>query len=148
MADSSSKTTAGSRTDGVSDLNAGLRGDFHSYSSDNSLERAVARGHDVVFFDVTIGETPSGRIKLELFTSVTPRTCENFRQLCTGEFIKDGKSIGYKGAPFHRIIKDFMIQGGDVLKVRPWHRRDRNRVVASLPAVHDWQGSLFVECLV
>ncbi|XP_053207833.1 peptidyl-prolyl cis-trans isomerase H-like [Panonychus citri] len=67
----------------------------------------------VVFFDISIGNTEVGRIKFELFADVVPKTAENFRQFCTGEFKKDGIPIGYKGCTFHRVIKDFMIQGGD-----------------------------------
>ncbi|KAF2857045.1 hypothetical protein K470DRAFT_224075 [Piedraia hortae CBS 480.64] len=70
----------------------------------------------IVFFDVTLGGEPLGRIKMELFHDTTPRTAENFRQFCTGES-KDsrGQPQGYKGARIHRVIKDFMIQGGDFL---------------------------------
>ena len=50
---------------------------------------------------------------LELFADVVPKTAENFRQFCTGEYRKDGVPLGYKGASFHRIIKDFMVQCGD-----------------------------------
>ena len=73
-------------------------------------------GNPVVFFDVKIGGIDAGRVKMELFADVCPRTCENFRQLCTGEHRKSGQPIGYKACKFHRIIKDFMIQGGDFLK--------------------------------
>ena len=65
----------------------------------------------VVFFDISIGGQDMGRMKIELFADVVPKTAENFRQLCTGEYRKDGVPQGYKGASFHRIIKDFMIQG-------------------------------------
>lgn len=53
----------------------------------------------------------------ELFADVVPKSSENFRQFCTGEFRKDGVPLGFKGAGFHRVIKDFMIQGGDFVNV-------------------------------
>ncbi|XP_010509169.1 PREDICTED: peptidyl-prolyl cis-trans isomerase CYP22 [Camelina sativa] len=70
----------------------------------------------VVFFDVSIGGIPAGRIKMELFADIAPRAAENFRQFCTGEHRKAGKPLGYKECQFHRVIKDFMIQSGDFLK--------------------------------
>ncbi|KAI8464351.1 MAG: cyclophilin-like domain-containing protein [Monoraphidium minutum] len=70
----------------------------------------------VVFFDVTIGGQAVGRVKMELWADVAPKTAENFRQLCTGEFRKNGLPVGYKGCSFHRVIRDFMIQGGDFVK--------------------------------
>ena len=66
----------------------------------------------VVFFDISIGGIDMGRMKMELFADVVPKTAENFRQFCTGEYRKDGVPQGYKSSIFHRIIKDFMIQGG------------------------------------
>ncbi len=68
-----------------------------------------------VFFDITIGEKPAGRIVFELFADVVPKTAENFRALCTGEkgMGKSGKALHYKGSRFHRIIQQFMCQGGD-----------------------------------
>ncbi|RWQ99533.1 putative peptidyl-prolyl cis-trans isomerase [Paecilomyces variotii] len=71
----------------------------------------------VVFFDIALGGQPLGRIKMELFANVVPRTAENFRQFCTGETKNpQGQPQGYKGSKFHRVIKDFMIQGGDFIK--------------------------------
>ncbi|XP_069940389.1 peptidyl-prolyl cis-trans isomerase H isoform X2 [Cherax quadricarinatus] len=70
----------------------------------------------VVFFDITVGQTEIGRMIMELYADVCPKTSENFRQFCTGEYRKDGVPMGYKGACFHRVIKDFMIQGGDFVR--------------------------------
>ncbi|KAF6136394.1 hypothetical protein GIB67_000127 [Kingdonia uniflora] len=69
-----------------------------------------------VFFDMTVGGTPTGRIVMELFTSVTPKTAENFRALCTGEKGNglSGKPLHFKGSKFHRVIPHFMCQGGDI----------------------------------
>eukprot|EP01125_Pyxidicula_operculata_P000910 TRINITY_DN107_c0_g1_i1.p1 TRINITY_DN107_c0_g1~~TRINITY_DN107_c0_g1_i1.p1 ORF type:complete len:230 (-),score=59.46 TRINITY_DN107_c0_g1_i1:92-781(-) len=68
-----------------------------------------------VFFDIKIGGQDSGRIVMELFNDVTPKTAENFRCLCTGEKGKgkSGKPLHYKGSSFHRVIPEFMLQGGD-----------------------------------
>jgi peptidyl-prolyl isomerase H (cyclophilin H) len=70
----------------------------------------------IVFFDITLGGEPLGRIKMELFADVVPRTAENFRQFCTGESLDDkGRPQGYKGTRFFRVIADFMLQGGDFI---------------------------------
>ncbi|XP_048456499.1 peptidyl-prolyl cis-trans isomerase D isoform X4 [Rhincodon typus] len=69
-----------------------------------------------VYLDVSITGERAGRIVLELFADVCPKTAENFRALCTGEKgigPTTGKPLHFKGCPFHRIIRKFMIQGGD-----------------------------------
>merc|ERR1711967_22068 len=68
-----------------------------------------------VFFDMTIGGAAAGRITMELRADVVPKTVENFRALCTGEKGegKSGKPLHFKGSKFHRIIPNFMLQGGD-----------------------------------
>merc|ERR1712060_890621 len=68
--------------------------------------------------DMTIGGTAAGRITMELRADVAPKTAENFRALCTGEkgMGKSGKPLHFKGSGFHRVIPDFMCQGGDFTK--------------------------------
>ena len=96
---------------------------------DPAVMDAINRGNKVVFFDVALGGgtdaadgstddgKPLGRIKLELFANDCPKTCENFRQFCTGEHTDPvtRAPVGYKNSTFHRVIKDFMIQGGDFI---------------------------------
>lgn len=70
-----------------------------------------------VFLDVSIGSAEPQRITFELFAQTVPDTAENFRALCTGEMGTDaetGKALHYKGSVFHRIIPEFMAQGGDI----------------------------------
>ena len=68
-----------------------------------------------VYLDIDIGGQPAGRVVIELFADVVPRTCENFRSLCTGEHGvgKSGRKLHLKNSKFHRIIPNFMCQGGD-----------------------------------
>lgn len=68
-----------------------------------------------VYFDMEIHGESAGRIVIELRADVAPKTVENFRCLCTGESGagRSGKPLHFKGTAFHRIIPEFMCQGGD-----------------------------------
>ncbi|KZV77207.1 hypothetical protein PENSPDRAFT_568449 [Peniophora sp. CONT] len=72
-----------------------------------------------VFMDYSSGGELLGRVIFELYNDIAPKTVENFRALCTGEkgaSPLSGAPLYYKGSPIHRIIPDFMIQGGDFTK--------------------------------
>ncbi|VDM08557.1 unnamed protein product [Wuchereria bancrofti] len=82
---------------------------------DENKEMKKHEGRSHVFFDIIINGKASGRIIMELFNDIVPKTAENFRCLCTGEkgMGKLGKPLHYKNCKFHRVIPEFMCQGGD-----------------------------------
>merc|ERR1719446_1670872 len=81
----------------------------------NSIVDLLIMANPKVFFDMTIGGQPAGRIEMELRADVAPKTAEKFRALCTGEkgTGPSGKPLHFKGSSFHRVITEFMCQGGD-----------------------------------
>ncbi|XP_077115509.1 peptidyl-prolyl cis-trans isomerase F, mitochondrial [Ranitomeya variabilis] len=70
--------------------------------------RSSRKANPLVYMDIVADNQPLGRLVLELKADVVPKTAENFRSLCTGEV-----GFGYKGSTFHRVIPNFMCQGGD-----------------------------------
>jgi cyclophilin family peptidyl-prolyl cis-trans isomerase len=84
-------------------------------------QKKMSRKNPLAFMDISIGSKPIGRVIFELFMDMTPKTSENFRGLCTGEYGNVGlqsntKKLHFAGSRFHRIVEDFMIQGGDITK--------------------------------
>ncbi|XP_024223069.1 peptidyl-prolyl cis-trans isomerase E isoform X1 [Bombus vosnesenskii] len=84
-----------------------LKNDDNTKSSD-TVQPKKGKQNPQVYFDISIGKQEVGRIIMMLRADIVPKTAENFRALCTHE-----KGYGYQGSTFHRIIPEFMCQGGD-----------------------------------
>lgn len=83
-------------------------------SSDADDAKKGPKVTDKVYFDIEVGGEAAGRIVIGLFGKTVPKTAKNFKTLAEGtEVDGSGDKLSYKGSKFHRVIKDFMIQGGD-----------------------------------
>ncbi|EDV25121.1 uncharacterized protein TRIADDRAFT_24929 [Trichoplax adhaerens] len=72
--------------------------------------------HDFVYMDVTINDESAGKLVFELYTDICPKTCQNFRELCSSTHQReDGSALTYKNTLFHRILKGGWVQAGDVI---------------------------------
>ncbi len=69
-----------------------------------------------VYFDIQIGNEKQGKIIIQLFDNEVPKTCKNFRTLCCKNILNNSSKPSYVGSKFHRVIPNFMIQGGDITK--------------------------------
>ena len=79
------------------------------YGPKGTMDKTLKiRGNPRVYFDITLDGVAAGRVVMQLRKDVVPKTAENFRQLCTNQ-----PGYGYEGCTFHRVIPDFMCQGGD-----------------------------------
>ena len=81
--------------------------------SERRKELNIDKVNNYPYFDIFIGDEYKGKIIFELLDDIAPRTCMNFRYLCSKGFESNGSEPAYQGSLFHRVIKGFMIQGGD-----------------------------------
>ncbi|XP_064627116.1 uncharacterized protein LOC135487413 [Lineus longissimus] len=93
---------------------------YQTFAEQQYVDFLNSRKHDFVFMDISIGGEPAGRLVIELFSNDVPKTCENFKCLCTGERgvsehnELESYNLHYKGHLFHRIVPNGWIQGGDI----------------------------------
>jgi len=91
--------------------------DLYLMDSEEGYKKHLSESrHDFVYLDISIGENPAGRLVFELLADVVPKTCFNFKALCTGECGNscEGRKLSYQGSLIHRIVPNGWIQGGDI----------------------------------
>ncbi|XP_078619690.1 putative inactive peptidyl-prolyl cis-trans isomerase-like 6 [Branchiostoma floridae x Branchiostoma japonicum] len=85
--------------------------------AEEAYKNRLSNGRTFAYLDISIGGEAAGRLLFELYTDKVPKTCENFRALCTGEKGRSKDSnidLHYKGSIFHRAVRNGWIQGGDI----------------------------------
>ncbi|XP_039207104.1 probable inactive peptidyl-prolyl cis-trans isomerase-like 6 [Crotalus tigris] len=89
---------------------------YEAITSDFLTKYLKAKKHMFVFMEIAIQEVSIGKLLFELYSDICPRTCHNFKCLCTGEkgYSESGLALTYKDSIFHRIVKNGWIQGGDI----------------------------------
>ncbi|XP_060094036.1 probable inactive peptidyl-prolyl cis-trans isomerase-like 6 [Heteronotia binoei] len=89
---------------------------YHAITEDFFTKYMRGKKHVFVYLDIAIQEEPIGQLLFELYSDICPKTCRNFRYLCTGEkgMSKSGLPLTYSGSIFHRLVKNGWIQGGDI----------------------------------
>ncbi|CAF3807757.1 unnamed protein product [Rotaria magnacalcarata] len=93
----------------IANINSKIDGALTLLKVQNNGRNPAKKIDPNVYFEISANNIPIGRIIFKLIDAVVPRTTANFRALCTGE-----KGFGYKGCRFHRVIPQFMVQGGDI----------------------------------
>ncbi|CAF4446631.1 unnamed protein product [Rotaria socialis] len=93
----------------IANINSKIDGALTRLKVQNNGRNPAKKFDPNVYFEISANNIPIGRIIFKLFDAVVPKTTANFRALCTGE-----KGFGYKGCRFHRVIPQFMVQGGDI----------------------------------
>ena len=73
------------------------------------FQQTTNKKNKFCFMDISIDSQPQGRIVYELFYKQLPKTTRNFYELCKGHTDKEGRTLSYKGSPFHRIVPGFMV---------------------------------------
>lgn len=90
---------------------------LHTLTEEAYMSCLNNRKHEYIYMDIEVAHQPIGRLVIELFTDIVPKTCENFKALITGEHGKSPSSdykLHYKNSLFHRIVRNGWIQGGDI----------------------------------
>ncbi|XP_074043421.1 putative inactive peptidyl-prolyl cis-trans isomerase-like 6 isoform X1 [Macrotis lagotis] len=89
---------------------------YEALTSDYVASYLKQTKRPMVFLEITINQKPIGRLLFELYADLCPKTCVNFRTLCTGKagYSQSGLRLHYRNTIFHRLVKNGWLQGGDI----------------------------------